>query len=216
MRRRILLAILLAVAITACALGIPLGYTALQLVESLTREDLAARAQQIAATLDDDISSGQRLDLVDVQLAVPPGGRLQVARPGSAELTYGPELGSDTISEEFSIVQQGRVRLSVDAGPMRTRQAQVAALVALVVIATVGIGTLVAIVTARRLARPLRHVAERASRLGAGDFRLERARYNVSELDMVQAWLFDTSIGRCCGIITDRSRARSGRAARCR
>jgi len=191
-RRRILLAILLAVAITACALGIPLGYTAFQLVESLTREDLAARAQQIAATLDDDISSGQRLDLVDVQLAVPPGGRLLVVRPGAAELTYGPEQGSDTISEEFPIVQQGRVRLSVDAGPMRTRQAQVAALVALVVIATVGIGTLVAIVTARRLARPLRNVAERASRLGAGDFRLERARYNVMELDMV-AEALDTS-----------------------
>ena len=33
-RRRILLAILLAVAVTACALGIPLGYIAMQLVET--------------------------------------------------------------------------------------------------------------------------------------------------------------------------------------
>lgn len=192
MRRRILLAILLAVAVTACALGIPLGYTAFQLVESLTREDLAARAQQIAATLDDDIARRQTLDLSDVQLAVPTGGHLLVSIPGSPELTYGADLGSNTISEEFPIVQQGRVRLSVDAGPMHTRQAQVAALVALVVVATVGIGTLVAIVTARRLARPLRHVADRASRLGAGDFRLDRARYHVSELDMV-AEALDTS-----------------------
>jgi signal transduction histidine kinase len=95
-------------------------------------------------------------------------------------------------AEEVPIVHQGRVRLIVDAGPMHTRQAQVAALVALVVVGTIGIGTLVAIVTARRLARPLRHVADRASRLGAGDFRLDRARYDVSELDMV-AEALDTS-----------------------
>jgi signal transduction histidine kinase len=191
-RRRILLAILLTVAVTACALGIPLGYTALQVVESLTREDLAGRAQQIAATLDDEIASGRRLDLASVQLAVPPGGRLVVQLPGSGELSLGPELGGDMVSEEVPIVHQGRVRLSVDAGPLRTTQAQVAMLVALVVIATVGIGTLVAMVTARRLARPLRHVAERASRLGAGDFRLDRTRHRVRELDMV-ADALDTS-----------------------
>lgn len=192
MRRRILLAILLAVTVTACALGIPLGFAAFQVVESLTREDLAARAQQIAATLDDEIASGHQLDLSKVQLAVPTGGHLLVELPGGRQLTLGPVLTSGTISEEVPIVQQGRVRLEVDEGPMRTRQAQVAALVALVVVATVGIGTGVAMVTARRLARPLLHVADRATRLGAGDFRLDRTRYDVRELDMV-AEALDTS-----------------------
>jgi signal transduction histidine kinase len=191
-RRRILLAILLAVAVTACALGIPLGYASFQVVESLTREDLAARAQQIAATLDDTIASGQPVDLSDVQLAVPTGGRLVVELAAGEERSLGPDLPGDTVTEEVPIVHQGRVRLSVDAGPMHTRQAQVAALVALVVIGTVGIGTLVAMVTARRLARPLRHVADRASRLGAGDFRLDRTRYDVAELDSV-AEALDTS-----------------------
>ncbi|WP_436492133.1 ATP-binding protein [Actinokineospora sp. HUAS TT18] len=185
MRRRILLAILLAVLVTACALGIPLGYTALQVVESLTREDLAARAQQIAATLDDEIANGRGVDLSKVQLAVPPGGRLTVTLPSEGARTLGPDLPSDTVTEEVPIVQQGRVRLSVDAAPMRTRQTQVAALVALVVVATVAIGTAVATVTARRLARPLRHVAARATRLGAGDFRLDRTRYDLHELDLV-------------------------------
>ncbi|CRK59768.1 putative two-component system sensor kinase [Alloactinosynnema sp. L-07] len=185
MRRRILLAILLAVLVTACALGIPLGYTALQVVESLTREDLAARAQQIAATLDDEIANGRRIDLAKVQLAVPPGGRLTVLLPAEGERSLGPTLPEDTVTEEVPIVQQGRVRLAVDAAPMRTRQTQVAALVALVVVATVAIGTGVATVTARRLARPLRHVAARATRLGAGDFRLDRTRYDLHELDLV-------------------------------
>ena len=48
MRRRILLSTLLAVAVTAVALGLPLGVTALKLVEDLTAGGLSTRAQQIA------------------------------------------------------------------------------------------------------------------------------------------------------------------------
>jgi hypothetical protein len=73
-RRRVLLAILLAVTVTACLLGIPLGYTATAIVESLTREDLAGRVRQIAAILDDEVANGHQLDLSSVQLAVPTGG----------------------------------------------------------------------------------------------------------------------------------------------
>ncbi|WP_026424569.1 ATP-binding protein [Actinokineospora inagensis] len=187
MRRRILLAILLAVTVTACALGIPLGYTALQVVESVTREDLTVRAQQIAATLDDEIANGREIDLTKVQLAVPIGGRLTVTLPTERERerTFGPAAVPDMVSEEVPMSRQGRVRLEIDAAGMRTRQTQVAALVALVVALTVTVGTVVAMVTARRLARPLLHVADRASRLGAGDFRLDRGRYDLHELDMV-------------------------------
>ncbi len=186
MRRRILLAILLAVTVTACALGIPLGFSATAVVESITREDLAARVRQIAALLDDEVANGRDLDLNRVQLGVPPGGHLLVTLPDSGErLRFGTKLAGETVSEEVPIVQHGTVRLSIDAGPMRTTQTQVALLVALVVIAAIGGGTAVASVTARRLARPLLHVADRASRLGAGDFRLDRTRYEVRELDSV-------------------------------
>ncbi|RLK61027.1 ATP-binding protein [Actinokineospora cianjurensis] len=188
MRRRILLAILLAVTITACALGIPLGYTALQVVEKLTREDLAVRAQQITATLDDEIANGRPVDLNKVLLAVPTGGRLTVTLPSEGQRTLGtlgPEPVEDVVAEEAPMSRQGTVLLEIDAGPMRTRQAQVAALVALVVVLTVAVGTVVAMVTARRLARPLRHVADRATKLGAGDFRLDKSRYDLYELDMV-------------------------------
>ncbi len=186
MRRRILLAILLAVTVTACALGIPLGISATAVVESLTREELGARARQIAATLDDEVANDREIDLNQVELGVPPGGHLLVTLPDSNEqLEFGTRLLGETIAEEVPIVQHGTVRLSIDAGPMRTTQTQVALLVALVVLAAIAGGTAVASVTARRLARPLSHVAHRASRLGAGDFRLDRTRYQVRELDAV-------------------------------
>ncbi|GGS25252.1 MULTISPECIES: ATP-binding protein [Actinokineospora] len=185
MRRRILLAIMLAVLVTACSLGIPLGYTALQIVEQITRDDLAARAQGIAARLDDEIANGRQVELRRVAVAVPVDGLLEVTLPSQPVRTIGTEITEEAVTEEVPMVQQGTVRLSVPAGPMRTRQTQVALLVALVIITTVGIGAVVAMVTARRIARPLRHVADRASRLGAGDFRLDSTRYDLAELDSV-------------------------------
>jgi signal transduction histidine kinase len=186
MRTRILLAILLAVTVTALALGIPLGISATAVVESITREELNASALRIAATLDNQVANGRDPDIDSVRVGVPTGGHLLVTLRDSGEtFTVGKEPPGETITEEVPIVQHGNVRLTIGAGPMRTTQTQVTLLVILVVIAAIGGGTAVATVTARRLARPLRHVADRASRLGAGDFRLDRTRYEVPELDSV-------------------------------
>ena len=65
-------------------------------------------------------------------------------------------------------------------------------MVLLLLALSVGTGTVVAIVTAQTLSRPLSHVADRASRLGAGDFRSDVQRYNIPELDAVSDAL-DTS-----------------------
>ncbi|MBW4716196.1 sensor histidine kinase [Saccharothrix obliqua] len=193
MRSRILRAILLAVAVTGFALGIPLGYTALRLVDDAARGDLGVRAQQIAASVDDQIASGQPIDLEPVEILVPEGGHLVVSsNHGRQELGASP--GPDVLSIDVPIAQQGTVTLEVSDGPMRTVQYQVAALVVLLVVLSVGTGTVVATVTARKLAKPLRHVAVRAARLGAGDFRRDDRRHGVPELDLV-ADALDRSAG---------------------
>lgn len=185
MRRRILLAILLAVTVTGVALGTPLGVTGWLLVENFSREDLAASAQRIAATLDDQLANGRPLDLNQVRAAVPQSGRLTVHRPDAGSLAYGPDPGRDTVVESVPIAGHGTVELAIPAGPLRTQQTQVAMAAVLLVVLSVGTGTVVATVTANRLARPLRHVADRAARLGGGDFRPDGRRYEVAELDMV-------------------------------
>ncbi|NIJ14023.1 signal transduction histidine kinase [Saccharomonospora amisosensis] len=185
MRRRILLAILLAVAVTGTALGIPLGVTGWLLVDNLQREDLASSAQRIAAILDDQLADDRPLDLDPVRVAVPRDGLLTVRGATTGELVYGSYPGSDVVVETVPIAKGGTVELAIPAGPMRARQTQVAMAVVLLVVLSVGSGTMVATVTARRLARPLRHVADRAARLGGGDFRADQRRYGVGELDMV-------------------------------
>lgn len=192
MRRRILLAILLAVAVTACALGIPLGYTALQVVEKLTREDLKARVQRIGLELDDNLANNQVLDIQGVQILVPPNGRLVITLPDQPVQAFGPDPGADALAEHIAVLRQGTVALEIPAAPTRARQTQVAGLVVLVIVLTIAIASGVAIVTARRLAKPLGHVANRAARLGAGDFKPDPQRYGVAELDRV-AEALDTS-----------------------
>jgi signal transduction histidine kinase len=191
MRRRILRAILLAVAVTGFVLGIPLGYTALQLVEDTARGDLTQRVQQIATTLDDQLATRRGIDINAVKIAIPTEGRLTVVSNGATS-AIGPSPGADPLTAELPIAQQGTVRLEIPSGPMHTSQAQVAGLVLLLLALSVGTGTIVALVTAQTLARPLVHVAARASRLGAGDFRADEQRYNISELDAVSEAL-DTS-----------------------
>ncbi|GGM84182.1 two-component sensor histidine kinase [Lentzea pudingi] len=191
MRRRILRAILLAVAVTGIVLGLPLGYTALQLVEDTARGSLTAQAQQIATTIDDQLAKQQPVDIEKVRVAIPADGRLTVVSEGATKVT-GPDPGENPVTVELLIAQDGTVRLEIPSGPMHTQQAQVAGLVLLLLAISVGTGTIVALVTAQTLARPLVHVAARASRLGAGDFRADEKRYNIQELDAVSEAL-DTS-----------------------
>lgn len=193
MRRRILLAILLAVAVTACALGVPLGYTAMQMVEELTQSSLLSSAQRLAITIDEDRDNKRRIDLAQLLLAVPQDGiEITLTWPGQSTMRAGPNIGSDAITQSAALSDKGTVRLSEAAAPMRNLQAEVAVFVVLLVVLSISTGTVVATVTARRLTEPMRHVADRAIRLGAGDFRPDGSRYGVPELDLV-ADALDTS-----------------------
>lgn len=184
MRRRILQATLLAVAVTAVALGLPLGFSALKLVEDFTRGDLSARAQQIATLLDEQVATQRPIDLDQVRVLVPTDAEL-VVRTMHESHAYGPNPGEAPLQETVPMVRSGTVTLTAPSAPVRTQQAQVAGLVLLLVVVSAGTGMIVAVVTARRLADPLRHVAARAARLGAGDFRPDRKRHSVPELDRV-------------------------------
>ncbi|HEX5402399.1 MAG TPA: ATP-binding protein [Pseudonocardiaceae bacterium] len=192
MRRRILLAILLAVAVTACALGVPLGYTAMQMVETLTESNLLSSAQRLATSVDQDLDNNRKPNLAQLSLIAPEGGEITLSLPGQAPQRSGPTVGPDSISESAQVARNGTVRLAEPAGPMRRLQAEVAIFVVLLVVLSISTGTVVATVTARRLTEPMRHVADRAIRLGAGDFRPDGSRYGVPELDLV-ADALDTS-----------------------
>ncbi len=185
MRRRILQSTLFVVAITALVLGGPLAVTTWQLVEDFARADLTSRLEQVAARLDGPQSVDQ-IDTAALELAVPAGGRLTVEQVGQPALVLGvADLGPDPVVEALTLGPGFRLTLAQPEAVVRTEQVQLTLIVVLLVVASVATGTVVATVTARRLAEPLRDVADRAARLGAGDFRRAPERHGIPELDRV-------------------------------
>lgn len=192
MRRRILQSTLLVVTITALVLGGPLAITTWQLVDDFTRAELTGRLDQVAARLDgpDSFAGGNTAAL---ELAVPPGGRLLLQQAGRPPRVIGAaDVGPDPVSESIPFGPSGLITLEEPREALRTQQVQVTLVVLLLIVLSVGSGTVVATLTARRLAEPLRDVADRAARLGAGDFRSAPARHGIPELDRVSDVL-DTS-----------------------
>ena len=184
MRRRIPISTLLVVTITVAVLGGPLALTTWRLVEDFTRADINSRLRQVVATLDTQVSADRPVDLSAVGIAVPPGGSLVVRTPRGVSSLGVLEPGA-TVSETLPFGLSGSAVLSEPITEMRNRQLQATALVLAAVLLSVGVGAVVATLTARRLADPLQQVAGRAARLGAGDFRPAPHRHGIPELDRV-------------------------------
>ncbi|MGH3670968.1 MAG: ATP-binding protein [Pseudonocardiaceae bacterium] len=203
MRWRILQSTLIAVAIAGLVLGVPLAVVSWRSVDQATRTDLQARLHQMAARLDDQSSGavvGLPLDLTSFAQSLPPGGQLVVDSPWAGRSVLGADPGPGAVVEVLPLAQRASARLSVPADEMRGDQLDAVALVFLLLALSVGIATAVAFVAARRLGGPLEGVAERAARLGAGDFRLVPARYGIAELDQIAERL-DTSAAALAELI---------------
>ena len=199
MRRRILQSTLLVVTITALVLGVPLAIATWRLMEDFTRADLLDRLEQVATRLDGP-GSFDTVDQDDLRLAVPSRGRLTLEEAGRPVQVLGADVGVDPITETLPVWPGAVITLAEPRELLRTEQLQVTLVVLLLVVLSVGTGAVVATVTARRLAEPLRDVADRAARLGAGDFRPAPLRHGVPELDRVSDVL-DASAGALAELV---------------
>ncbi len=192
MRRRILISILLVVAATVLTLGVPLSVVSWRLVADMMHQDLASRLDSISKVLTSQIAEGQDPHLSRLDFLVPQGGRLVIKMPGHIDQTVGDRVAGESISEKLVMTGGGELRLTVPADAVRAEQYEALGLVGLAVLLSILVGTVIAIITARRLATPMTDVARRAARLGAGDFRTSSRRYGISELDRV-AEVLDSS-----------------------
>jgi signal transduction histidine kinase len=179
--------------ITTVALGVPLVYTAWLWIEDITRNDLRGRLDRIAVEIvaqehGDGMVLGA-LDTRSVRPLVPDDGKLTIVYPAprdnASRLDIGVATVSDPLVESLSMGTDGSLRLEVPSGPMHAMQRQAVAVVAFAVLASLCAAVAVAMVTARRVADPLRDVAARAARFAMGDFRPDPRRHGISELDRV-------------------------------
>ncbi|RMI31715.1 HAMP domain-containing sensor histidine kinase [Nocardia stercoris] len=202
MRRRLLLSMLVALTFTTVVLGIPLAFTAWQWVADTTRGDLRSRLDRMSGEIqaqerDDGLVHGS-LDLLPVRPLIPAGGRLTIVYPtpedAASRIDVGVAQVRNPVVESLSMGTSGSLRLEVPSGAMHQLQERAVGAVALVALASLAAGAGVAMVTARRVADPLREVADRAARLAMGDFRVEPGRHGISELDRVSDVLDSASL----------------------
>lgn len=191
MRRRILTSILLVIAATVFTLGVPLAVVSWRVVADMAHQSLADRLGDISKSLTQQVTDGAEPTLNQLAILVPLGGRLVIKIQGHNDQAVGDPIIGASISEKLAVAG-GELRMSVPAESVRSEQYAALGLVGLAVFLSVVVGTVIAIITARRLATPMTDVARRAARLGAGDFRTSSRRYDIAELDRV-AEVLDSS-----------------------
>jgi signal transduction histidine kinase len=184
-RRRVLTSILLVIAATVVALGVPLAIVSWRLVDDLMHQELAGRLQSMEASITVRSEETSQINLSRLEVAIPEGGRLVVREKGLPDRAIGAEPARDVYSESVALPGGGELVLSVPMDKLRAERWRALLLVGAAVLLSVLVATAIALVLARRLATPLSDVARRAARLGSGDFRTVRRRYGIAELDRV-------------------------------
>lgn len=159
MRRRILQSILAVVIMTALLLGVPLIYTAWLWVEDVTRSDLRVRLDRMAAeVIAQEGTNGLvegALNTDSLKVLTPNDGRLVVVYPtvvdGAARVDVGEATVKNALVESLAMGTSGSLRLEVPSENLRTQQKQAVMAVGVLVLLSITAGTVVAVVTARRL-----------------------------------------------------------------
>ncbi|MEH3154829.1 MAG: HAMP domain-containing sensor histidine kinase [Gordonia paraffinivorans] len=189
MRRRILLSMLAMVVGIGVLLGLPLMVTAWWWIDDNAHQDLDQRLKRVSSELIDQESgdlAGQPLDVAPFRLLLPPYGRLELEYPsgdGIVRTAVGDDIRGATVSESASLGDAGTVTMRIPLEEVRGDQWTAIGVVALILTASIAGGTVVAAVTAGRLADPLEDLADRASRMAQGDFHTAWRTHGIAELD---------------------------------
>ena len=190
MRRRLLRSTLLVATVSVLVLGVPLAIVGAELLRQRADMRLEQRADAAALALTTAVSRGRELRRAIVAPVIGRDEAIEVRRDGRT-LTLGTPPSGDVV----------RVR-SGDGGPLRVALLSPAAArnddVGLVWLAVAGsavvallVAAALALVQARRLARPLELLAQRVRAVGGPGFDPEPVAGDVPEIEAVQTALGD-------------------------
>jgi signal transduction histidine kinase len=228
--RRVLFAIVGVAALALVGFGIPLGITVSHLYRDQAVSRLERDADRALAGVDmsSPVSDPPELPALDdgAALAIYNAEGTRVAGSGPdradrsvqrARMTAAPTSASnpDEIVVAFPESNNDQivavVRAALPQQVVEDRIHRAWAAMAALGAGVIGVATLVALVQARRLSRPVQQLATAADRLGQGDFGIRAARAGIPEIDAASAAL-DTTAGRL-GEMLHRERAFSAHAS---
>jgi len=186
-RRRLLFSTL-AVAVTAVVLfGLPLAFVLMRLQVNAAHQLVQRDATTVARTLENRMSSGLPLDAADAADAAKslPDRFVSISRGGRRLATVGATPGEDETITATATTRHFEVKVVADNSVASEGVTEALALTGSLALLAVGVAVALAVLQARRLARPMQDLAEAADRLGSGDAGPLGQRYGIAELDRV-------------------------------
>jgi signal transduction histidine kinase len=184
MQRRLLISTLAVAVAAVLLLGLPLTFVLTRLQVSEASDQLSRDATTLARGLQDRVNSGLPADAVQLGRSLADryvlirhdGGRpIEIGTRPPAHHT----ISQDAATTDFNVTVEAND--SYVAGKVWGALLLIGSLALL----AVAMAVVLALLQARRLARPLEELARAADRLGSGDARPLGRRYGVQELDRV-------------------------------
>lgn len=184
MRRRMLLSTLGVALVAILVLGLPLLVVTVRLISDAARNNLLRETQNVQTYVDEQLLEGHSIR-PGLDRLVPGDQRVTVRLTSGQVIREGSDPGRHPLRQQVKLRGGGSISIARPIGPVHADQLRAGLLVGVLALVSAAIAAGVAMFSARRLSDPLLDVADRAARLGAGDFRISAGRHGIPELDRV-------------------------------
>jgi signal transduction histidine kinase len=200
MQRRLLISTLAVAVAAVLLLGVPLGFLVTRQRTSEANQEVHHDAALIATGLQDRVEAGLPPDTVQMGKSLS-DRYVVISQRGGGRVTVGTiPPPHDSITAHYS-TKDFTVTVVADDSLVSQQVAGGLVMLGSLVLLALAVAVGLALLQARRLARPLQELAGAADRLGSGDARPLGRRYGVQELDRVAEGL-DGSAQRINELLT--------------
>jgi signal transduction histidine kinase len=186
-RRRLLFSTLAVAVIAVVLFGLPLAFVLTRLQINAAHQLVQRDATTVARTLQNRLESGLPLHPTDAADAARslPDRFVSISQDRRRPTIFGSTPGPDDTITARAATKNFRVVVAADSSVATEGVTEALALTGSLALLAVGVAVALAVLQARRLARPLQDLAGAADRLGSGDARPLGRRYGIAELDRV-------------------------------
>jgi signal transduction histidine kinase len=182
-RRRLVSSTALIALASVIVLGVPLGIVEAARVRTDSTARLEREADAVASAIDDRLEAHQPLSAASLNRYVRPSHRVVVTTRDGTRLTVGSSFHGEAMRARAGSGQGASVVAEAPASEAGDRVRRAWLLIAALAVGGVAAAAALALIQARRLARPLESLAGSSTRLGEGDFSARAGRFSIPEVD---------------------------------
>jgi signal transduction histidine kinase len=184
MQRRLLISMLAVAVAAVLLLGVPLAFVLSRLQVSEASDQILRDATTVARNLQERVDAGLPADAAQVGRSLP-DRYVMIQQDGARTVHIGARPPSRHTISEQAVTSNFAVTVEADDSYISGKVYGAVLLIGSLALLAVAVAVVLALLQARRLARPMEELARAADRLGSGDARPLGRRYGVQELDRV-------------------------------